>query len=153
VTALLLRVAPWLALVGVAWFGGCQYAENRQADARIAALTERNAYLEDRVDIVDTVYDVDTVRFTRWRTKYDTLADSVRITDTVWVKEMIAVADSTVAACTDALRTCEVRVAYRDSIIAVADSILATERKRGTDWKTKLGWLLVGAAAGTLIPR
>jgi hypothetical protein len=148
-------IIPWLLLIGVAWFGGCEYQKNRQLGADISALERRNAALENDAGRVDTVYDVDTVDLRGWRTRYDTARHelSINLTDKVKIEAFALIADSTIKACSKALQTCETRVAYRDSIIGVKDSIIALEKKRGTDWKTKLGWLLVGAAAGSLVPR
>ena len=39
------KALPWLLLIGVSWFGGCQYAKNRELDARAAALAYRNGVL------------------------------------------------------------------------------------------------------------
>ena len=148
----MIRALPWLLLLAVAWFGGCQYAKNREADARVAALEKRNADLEDRADQVDTVkvYQTDTLRLVRRRTDsvYLTITDTLIHRDTV-----VRIVERERAACDAVLATCEVQVALRDSIIANRDSVIGIERKRRPDWKSKLGWLLVGAAARSLIPR
>ena len=147
------RALPWLLLLAVAWFGGCQYQKNRELGADVHRLEERLAGFHDQVAVVDTAYVTDTVTLTRWRTRLDTMSVDKRITDTVWVKQYVQVAESTVVACSGALETCEKRVALRDSMITNLDSLLRIERKRGPDWKSKLGWLLAGAAAGALVPR
>ena len=99
--------------------------------------------------VTDTVYDVDTIYLTRTRTQ----TDSILTTQVVWVRdEVVEIIDQERAACDAVILTCEERVADRDKQILNLDSLLTEERK-GTDWKTKLGWLLAGAAAGSLIPR
>lgn len=76
---------------------------------------------------LDTVFLRDTIRLTRWRTQFDTLTDSVEVWkhDTLRVVEYVRVADSTVAACTDALATCEAQKAnlraQRDTARAAFD--------------------------------
>jgi hypothetical protein len=67
------------------------------------------------------------------------------------IKDILTAADSTIRACDTVFATCEQQKAVLRSQIANMDSLLGLERKRGTDWKTKLGYLLVGAAVGTLV--
>jgi hypothetical protein len=54
-------------------------------------------------------------------------------------------------ACDAVIATCEQRVADRDRQIVNLDSLLALERRKHPDWKTKIGWLLVGAAVGAAV--
>ena len=147
------RAIPWLLLLAVAWFGGCQYAKNREMGREVHRLERARAALVLRAQVVDTVYRTDTVRLSRLKVRYDTLLVDHRITDTVWVKQFVQVADSTIVACSGALETCGARVAIRDSMITNLDSLLQIEKKRGSPWKTKLGWLLAGAALRSLAPR
>lgn len=56
---------------------------------------------------VDTVYKTDTIRLTKEVAKYRVLHDSLRITDTVQVKEFVKQADSTIHACLLTVATCE----------------------------------------------
>lgn len=58
-----------------------------------------------------TVYRTDTIRLTRWLTKYDTLYKDQHITDTIWVKQFVLTADSTIKSCSAALNTCELEKA------------------------------------------
>lgn len=101
----------------------CTAKRDGRAEARIAALRAVNDSLIAASRRVDTVYVRDTLRLTMWRTRLDTLRDSLTITDTVEVLRYIAVADSTIAACTDALRTCEARVAVRDERIVALERL------------------------------
>jgi hypothetical protein len=150
-TALLLKIAPWLALVLVAWFGGCQYAQGRA----LAGEVHRLEYVRDSLAAVargrDTLYltQVDTLRFTRVRT------DSILLTKTdtlIHRDTVVRILARERDACDAVIATCEQRVADRDRQIANLDSLLKIEgKKHGGDWKTKLGLLLGGAAAGVLI--
>ena len=56
---------------------------------------------------VDTVYRRDTIRLTREVTKYRAFRDTLKITDTVQVKEFVRQADSTIHACLLTVQTCE----------------------------------------------
>jgi hypothetical protein len=73
---------------------------------------------ETAVAKLDTVYLTDTLRLTQWRTKYTALHDTLKISDTVWVKSFIVAADSTITACTKAVMTCEQRDLLRKVRIA-----------------------------------
>ena len=142
-------------MILLGYFAGCQQAKNREISRQVIALEQRNAYLEDKVGQVDTVYRTDTLRLTNKLMKYDTARHELKLdlTDKVKIEAFIVAVDSTVAACKSVIATCETRIAYRDSIIATLDTLIKVERKRTTDWKTKLGYLLAGTAAGILIPR
>ena len=107
----------------------------------IAALAKQRAR-------VDTSYAVDTAALAAWRRKYADLRAKIATTrppeisnplvvapaDTSKISRLIVVADSTIAACSVALETCERRVAVRDSIIAATNDLLALERKRRPGW-------------------
>lgn len=68
---------------------------------------------------VDSIYVTDTIRLTKWKTAYDTTRDTLlkHLTDTLRVVEYIHIADSTIAACSQVVLTCQVKVEQRDSII------------------------------------
>jgi hypothetical protein len=109
------KYLPWvIGLLGISamlFFNSCQATRNAEwkhkADS-LAALAKGT----------DTVYVHDTLTLTKWQTKVKIQRESLIVTDTVKVKEFIAVQDSTIHACTQALNTCEKRVADRDAIIA-----------------------------------
>jgi hypothetical protein len=150
-SAALFRFAPWLALIGVAWAGGCQYAENRALAGQVGRLEDVRDSLAAVARGRDTVYRADTVRLTRTRT----VTDSVLRVDTLVHRDtVVRLVERERAACDAVIATCEARVADRDRQIVNLDSLLRLEKRRGgSPWKTKLGWLLAGAAAGVLIPR
>lgn len=164
------RALPWLLLVGVAWFGGCQYQKNRDLAAQQEALTERVkaretviAALATQKAKVDTVFNKASVRSHTKATAYQRLRDSLsaigHIPPRSPIADIVRTADTAIAACTDALRVCGQAIAYRDSMIAqqdsmiwAKDSLLLIERKRRRpDWRSKLVWLLAGAAVGVIV--
>jgi hypothetical protein len=151
VTALLLKIAPWLALIGVAWFGGCQYAQSVQLTGELRRLGRVRDSLAAVARGRDTLYltQVDTLRLVRTRT------DSIVLTDTLIRRDtVLRILARERDACDAVIATCEARVADRDRQIANLDSLLKIEgKKHGGDWKTKLGLLLGGAAAGVLIAK
>lgn len=110
-----------LALVAVALVGVLAYGSEQRKRGAAEAQVARLAHVADSLANVsrgiDTVYVRDTLRLTQWRTRYVTALDTLRLTDTVAVKEFIAIADSTVKACSVALLTCEQRVSVRDQRI------------------------------------
>ena len=66
----------------------------------------------------------DSVTVTRTVARYHTVRDTTRLTDTVWVKQMIAQGDSVVRACTELQSSCALFRVRADSVIAD----LTTER-------------------------
>lgn len=157
------RLLPALLLVA-AVIGGVKafscYSESIGArDAKIAALSSTVAALQKSTARTDTVYRVDTMRFTKWKTNYDTLRDTVltHLTDTLRIKEYVHVTDSTIAACSAVVLTCEQRVAQRDSIIDLQGLRLKAERGRdrilGIKLPSRTTMFLSGAVAGFLLRR
>jgi len=75
----------------------------------------------------ETVYVHDVATSTHWQTVYDT----ARVHDTVTVDHVVyvdrAVADSTVHACRDALSSCAVALAGKDSVIRAKDQVIAAQ--------------------------
>lgn len=78
---------------------------------------------------VDTQYVRDTVKLGAATTRWRTLLDSIRVTDTLTVREsvIVAAADTAIRACRQALTTCEQRVAVRDSLLAHAAARLRND--------------------------
>jgi hypothetical protein len=138
-------------LVGVAWFGGCEYARGRALAGEVSRLEAVRDSLDHVAQARDTVYVRDTVRLTRTRT----VTDSILLVDTLIHRDtVVRIIAAERQACDAVIATCEQRVAIQRSQLANMDSLLKTERKRGgADWKTKLGLILGGAAAGVLITK
>lgn len=128
--------------------------ERGKTDARVAASAATIRTLRDTVRVRDVEYRRDTVRLTRWRERWD----SVRVTDTVAVAKIVyvprAVADSTIQACYSVLRSCEVRVAARDTLIRALESSLRAERaSRPSAVRVALDralWAAVGVGVGAV---
>ena len=159
-----MRYIPWLLLLAVAWFGGCQYQKNRELGAKSKELKERIearetviAALAKQKARVDTQYVEAKKVYIAAKQGWDSI--KVTLGEKVKIDPVVLAGDKAINACGDALRACGATVAARDAllaqkdtVIAQQDSLLDVERKRGPDWKTKLGWLLAGAALRELAP-
>lgn len=143
-------------LVGVLAYGHEQ-RKRGAAEAEIAKLQDAYDSLSQVSRGIDTVYRVDTIRFTRWRTRLQTARDTLTLTDTVEVLRFIAAADSTIAACSVALLTCEERVGVRDQRIeALERQIDAMPKPPSTlrVWAERIGIGFIGYKLGQLsVPR
>ena len=132
-----------------------QESERRARDAGARADIARAAYAESL-----TFVKRDTVRVTEWATRYDTIRDTLDallITDTVttvpasWVRQLITVSDSTVAACRDlvgstrgALTACD---SAQSALRVEADAWkLVAEKRKPSRLQRVLPW--AAAAAG-----
>lgn len=136
------------AVAGAAFYAGQQVEAGKQYDREVQVVVESIA-------VLDTVYKTDTLRLTRWRTRYDTLVETRDIHDTVWVKEFIAVADTTIKLCTAALRTCEQREALQAKRADLAEGklkSLTTGQEKKERQKLLLGAAL-GLVGGVLLTR
>jgi hypothetical protein len=103
----------------------------------------------------DTVVVHDTVRLSRWLTRYDTARATVNVHDTVEVRAFVATADSTVRSCRatvlDLLSSCQAK----DTLLATQSRIIAAYREAPgipppatSAWRTRLLWAAAGALAG-----
>lgn len=80
--------------------------------------------------------------------RYELLRDTLRISDTVQVREFVRLADSTVHACTAALSSCDsVRMA-KDSLIASQNKVIQGLIKQRPGLFAKVGGKLIPFAAG-----
>lgn len=119
-------------LAAILWAGGC-YGERNRQEARFTRDSLQTVHVLDSLRVqaakLDTVFVQDTIRFTQWRDRWRILRDTllsektIRFADTVWVKEFVAVADSTITACSEALQTCTDRGRViglqRDSLVSL----------------------------------
>jgi ABC-type uncharacterized transport system fused permease/ATPase subunit len=132
-----------------------QEAERKARDAGARVGITQAAYAESLL-----AYRKDTVRVTRWATRYDTIRDTVDAllsSDTVqsvpasWVRQLITVSDSTVAACRDlvsstrgALTACD---SAQSALRVEADAWkLVAEKRKPSRFQRVLPW--AAAAAG-----
>lgn len=148
-------LALLLALVAAVSYALWDSHSRGVAEGRAAVLAERVAPLVHRVRVTDTLYLRDTLRFTRWRERWD----SVRITDTVTIAEVVYVpradADSVLSACYAVLRSCEARVAARDTLIQSLKAALKAEQSAGPSRVRvvldRAAWAAVGLGAGAVL--
>ncbi len=125
-----MKYVPWVLLLVVAVLYGKGCADAGKLAAEVRAHERTIDSLFANAERVDTQYVTDTATFTKWRDRWHTVVDSQYITDTVWVKQALVTADSTIHACSVALETCEHRVAVRDSIISQQDSLVTLLKKQ-----------------------
>lgn len=130
--------------------------EKGRAEAAYGNIRQRLSTLTHRADSLSRVFRVDTLTLTRKITQYVEHRDTLRLTDTVRVKEALKAADTAISACQRSLQTCSRLVAIKDSIIAKTDSVYsARERHMKSQLKTeRYKWailsFLLGAAVATV---
>lgn len=118
--------------------------------ARIAALTRSADSLARVADSLSRQQGRDTVRLTRWLTRWDTVAaearaavDTARPSEAARLDTVLAVADSTIGACRAALRTCDARVAVEsrraDTWRSAYDSVTHLPAPRRAPWWKRWG--------------
>lgn len=132
-----MKYLPWLVLA-VALFFGWSWHERK-----VGELNGKIAHLVTEEKQRDSVYRVEVSAYANQMLHYKNLRDTVKLTDTVWVKRFIVVADSTIHACNALVVTCEQRVAIRDSIITVL-------KRKPSVW-SHLPWVLGGIIAGKIL--
>lgn len=129
--------------------------ERGRHDAGRAVRAATIRTITDTVRVRDIQYQRDTIRLTRWRDRWD----SVRVTDTVTVAQVVyvprTVADSVVSACYAVLRSCEARVAARDTLISTLRGALKAEQaSRPSVVRVALDralWAAVGVGIGAVL--
>lgn len=117
-----LHLVLGILLLGMLIAWGIQKRAATAATRRAEAATAAADSLRRVADSLEGAYRVDTLTLTRWRTRWDSIVGPGR-TDTLTIERVIAVADTTIRACTAALSTCEQRVAVereRGDSLAVA---------------------------------
>lgn len=149
-------VKPWMlyagaALLALLWWKHheADLRDQGAAREREAALVERNAHLENDAGRIDTVYTVDTIRLVSRHTAYVASRDTLRITDTVQVRHLIALADSTISACSVALLTCEQAKANLRAQIANLDSTITAIQQQRPGFLRRTFGCTAGLAATT----
>jgi hypothetical protein len=115
---------PLIAIVAALAFALLWRHAERTGAALLATIAEQAREItaaRAQAHTADTVFMRDTVRLTASVTRYRTLRDTLLMhtTDTLTVERFVTVADSTIQACSVALRDCAARA---DAWHAVADS-------------------------------
>ena len=150
------RLATAALVVVLVLAYGCEQRKRGAAEALTATIAKERDSLARASRRIDTVYRRDTMRLTRWRDSVVTLRDSLTLTDTVEVVRFIAVQDSTIAACSVALTTCEERVAVRDRQLDAWRRQWEARPKPPSalaKWTERIGWGLAGFGLGRVAPR
>lgn len=146
----------WMGLAALSALVGVAFELGRRQE-RVAQLSHAQAAVVETLRVVDTVYARDTLRFVRWRTRWDTVAQTVEHWkhDTVRVVEVVRVADSTVRACAQALATCQRRADLLLRRAVLAESLLAIPPTppRTMRWQDRALGFGVGLAGGVLLTR
>jgi hypothetical protein len=75
----------------------------------------------------DTITLRETKTLTRLVTRYDTVRSTLTITDTIEVKQYIAVADSTIRQCKETVLAYALSCAAKDTVIATQRALLAVK--------------------------
>ena len=144
-----MKLSTWVVLVVLltvaAWVYGWDARKHGELRAQYARLLEHSRQR-------DSVYRVEVSEMANQMLHYKNLRRTVRITDTVWVKQFIGSADSAIAACTQALETCDQRVAIRDSQIVVLRKMTKTGKWFGVLPKPRVQAGLCLTAKGELSP-
>jgi len=159
VIALLLKHYQAALLGAVLLFGisMCRARDNAlvekgKAEASEAQFRERNERLILRNDSLTKAFRVDTLRLTRYVTRYNGIRDTVlhRSTDTLVVREFVHVADSTIAACQMTVQTCAKALAAKDSLQENTHKMYAARERQNQKEFTveKRQWGLIGFVAG-----
>jgi hypothetical protein len=86
--------------------------------AKLAELTAKTRRDSIAGEVASAVVTRDTVRLTQWITKRDTLRTTLTLTDTVRVAQFIAVQDSTIHACREAVGSLTTLCQRKDTLIA-----------------------------------
>lgn len=132
------RYLPWalvlLALIAVFLAIRADRAAQRRlggALATVARLRADSVLWAGESKRVDSVYVRDSVIYTRARTEYRRVVDSIQVHDTVTVREqvIISAADTALARADSALRSANARAEARDSLLAVVGEQRQADRK------------------------
>lgn len=114
------RLWPYLAIGAVVWLSltVLDVWRERRGTPEQRQARQATVYAEHYVYRTDSLFRRDTVVLSRALTRYREVTDTVRLTDTVWVKAALAAADTTIRACTAAVSSCSMALAARDSLAA-----------------------------------
>lgn len=152
----------WLAVFALLAIG--VYRWDVSANRRYGALAQRAQQLQDEnrnwrrlTESLGTSLRTQTVTVNRTLVRRETVLDSILRVDTLVLTRresvLVAVADTVIRACTEALNTCAELVRAKDRVIANRESTITLERKLRPSFGDKLRSALVFAAAGYLVAK
>ena len=146
--ALTLTLSVAASALGAAFYAG-------QWVARAAVLAAKRDTVRVELRRLDTVYQRDTVRLTRWRERWDTVRQEVDRWkhDTIRVVKYVRVADSTIRACVAALATCEQQKAALTLRAELAEEAYRRTLAQVPSARRRTLELVGAAAAGVVIGR
>lgn len=151
-----------VALIGALYAWRADGVRQGRALERAAAAHREGARLRDTIRVVETRYRRDTVRLTRTLRVWDSVRvrDTLAVTvpgDSVVVYVPRAVADTAVSACLAVVRSCDVRVALRDTLIGTLRAELRAAHAARPSvvqrWGERVLWLGVGVGVGAVVRR
>jgi type I site-specific restriction endonuclease len=141
---------PWVAIVLLLWTVAYQSKTNGILQGTITVLQAQNKELAKRAAVERTVFVHDTVRVNKTITKYETLVDSIRTTDTLTVREQIivAAADTAIRACREVVRSCAENLRVADSLHVLDQRIIRAYQRAQPSfvrrWSERLAWAGAG---------
>jgi hypothetical protein len=128
-------------------------------EAQLVTVTAEKKLLLARADSLARAYRIDTVRLTKFKPVFDTLKIDVDRWkyDTVKVTEFVALADSTVKACSAALSTCEARVGAISGALAASETANQALRRLlpppSAAWRHRAAGAIAGVALYALLDK
>lgn len=129
-----------------------------RVEEQLKALTAKTHRDSVAGELADAKVRTDTVVLTQWLVKRDTLRLTLKLTDTVRVRQFIAVQDSVIHACRETVSALTVSCARKDTLIADYRAQLAVRinapPKASLSQRVLwgLGGLAVGVVAGRIAP-
>jgi len=134
-----------------------RYSAGKIGEARAAerAARAQASFWKDSAGRAVAQVRTDSVKVTRTVTRYEALRDTLRLSDTVWVKEVIAAADTAVRECRALVTSCSLAISAKDSQLVALERQNAAIRKmipgRTSRALSAAKWLVVGGAVGVLL--
>jgi hypothetical protein len=152
------RTAIGLAIVAVLVSYALHEArQTGRAEGRAEVAARAVVIRSGAVAKADTIYRDSLRILNRWRDRWDTVRvrDTIviRRNDTTLVYVPRAAADSTIRACYAVLRSCEARVAARDSLIVSLRASIPPTPSRLRVWGERALFLGAGVGIGAIVRR
>jgi hypothetical protein len=150
----LVLIVSLASVVMVAWHARDEALRAEgAAKIQLAQLRAKMAHDSTLERAADTVVRRDTVRLTRYVTRYDTLRRGLNIHDTTDVVRFVATADSTIHACREAVGSLTALCQKKDTLIADLRAQLAVRVPPKASKAQRVLWGLGGLAVGVIADR